>query len=160
MKKKISLLLIMIALLSNISPAQTPSAGAQASAEKVAALLDKSGYSFRKASNNVWVVSFTGKQITDVQVIITTVPDLLLASVIVAKKRQMRPTAEFFYKLLKLAHTYDLIKVGLDTDDDLFVRVEVKLRTMDVDEFKAYVKQTAAAADEIYGEVRTLLSAQ
>ncbi len=151
---------MMIALISHISPAQTQTINAQTSAERAASLLDKSGYTFRKASNNVWVVSFTGKQIADIQVVITTVPDLLLAGITVAKKRQMKPTAEFFYKLLKLAHTYDLVKVGLDTDDDLFVRIEAKMRTMDVDEFKAYVKQAAAAADEIYGEIRPLLSAQ
>lgn len=150
----------MIALISNIASAQTQTMTAQASAEKAAILLDKSGYSFRKASNNVWVVSFTGKQITDIQIVITTAPDFLLAGITIAKKRQMRPTAEFFYKLLKLAHTYDLVKVGLNSDDDLFVRVEVKMRSMDVDEFKAYVKQTAAAADEIYGEVKSLLTAQ
>lgn len=160
MKKKLSPLLIMIALITNIASAQTQTMSAQTSAEKVAILLDKSGYSFRKASNNVWVVSFTGKQIADIQVVITTTPDLLLAGITVAKKSRMRPTAEFFYKLLKLAHTYDLVKVGLDTDDDLFVRIEAKLRTMDVDEFKAYVKQTAAAADEIYGQIKPLISAQ
>ena len=160
MKKKILLLFLLISLVSNLSTAQTQTMTAQASAEKVAILLDKSGYSFRKASNNVWVVSFTGKQIADIQVIITTVPDLLLAGITVAKKGQMRPTADFFYKLLKLAHSYDLVKVGLDSDDDLFVRVEAKMRTMDVDEFKAYVKQAAAAADEIYGQIKPLLSAQ
>lgn len=160
MKKKILPPLLMIALLSNLTTAQTQTMSAQASAEKAAILLDKSGYTFRKASDNVWVVSFTGKQIADIQVIITTAPDVLLAGITVARKKQMRPTAEFFYKVLKLAHSYDLVKVGLDSDDDLFVRVEAKMRTMDVEEFKAYVKQTAAAADEIYGEVRSLLSAQ
>ncbi|MEW6210233.1 MAG: hypothetical protein AB1631_17840 [Acidobacteriota bacterium] len=158
MIKKSPLLFLMIALISNIAPAQTQNA--QASAEKVATLLDKSGYSFRKTSNNLWVVSFTGKQIADVQVIITSAPDLLLAGVTIARKNRMRPTAEFFYKLLKLAHSYDLVKVGLDTDDDLFVRVELRMRTMDVDEFKSYIKQTAAAADEIYGQIKPFLSAQ
>jgi hypothetical protein len=160
MKKKISLLFIMIAFVSSLSTAQTQTMNTQASAEKAAALLDKSGYTFRKASNNVWVVSFTGKQIADVQVVITTAPDLLLALVTVARKRQMKPTADFFYKLLKLVDTYDLVKIGLDTDDDLFVRVEAKMKTMDVEDFKACVKQTALAADALYGEIRPFLSAQ
>lgn len=150
----------MIALISNIASAQTQTMSAQASAEKAAALLDKSGYPFRKASENLWVVSFNGKQIADIQVIIRTAPDFLFADVTIAKKREMRPTAELFYKALKLAHSYDIVKIGLDNDDDLFVRVELKMRTMDVDEFKSYIKQTAAAADEIYGQIKPLLSAQ
>jgi hypothetical protein len=161
MKKSLPIL-AAIALIVNASftsEAKTPvrTQGGQEAKAKVAQLLEMSGYQYRKLQDNVWVIDYTGNQLKSFQVIVTSTTDLMLAGVVVAEKANMRPTAEFFYKLLKLSHDYDLIKIGLDGDDDLFVRVEARVKLLDAGEFKAYIKQLAAASDEVYGQIRLLL---
>lgn len=127
--------------------------------QKVEQFLKESGYSYRKASDSVWVIERQGKALTNMKIIIASDAGFVLAGVIVAKKAQLRVTSDLSFKLLKLAHAIDYVKVGFDDDEDLFVREEVRARLFDLQSFKNLIEDVSGAADRAYTEVKPFLVA-
>jgi hypothetical protein len=138
-----------------------PPQGAQksSSATKLAQILDQSGYTFTKAADNVWVIPFKGKALTEFSVFITSVEDIVVIGAVVAEKKNMKVTPEMMQKLLRLTHNLDRVKIGFDDEEDLFVRVEVSARVLDTEEFKANTEQVAAAADEVFAAIKPFVTA-
>ena len=85
--------------------------------------------------------------------------DFVVVGVIVAVKDNMRSSADLSFRLLKLNHSADYVKVGFDEDDDLFVRVEERIRIVDLQEFKAMVEKVDSSADTAYETVKPFLRA-
>jgi hypothetical protein len=77
--------------------------------------------------------------------------------VTVVEKRRMPVTTDFLHTLLKFNHEFDRVKVGLDADDDLSVRIDAPLRLADAQEFHDIVTQIKNASDEIYGKIEPQL---
>ena len=125
---------------------------------RLAGILERSGYAYKKAADNVWVVNFKGDSLADINVIVTSADDLIIMGVVVAEKSTMRVTPEMMRKLLKLTHEIDRVKIGLDSDDDLFVRAEVNGRLFDLEEFKSDMKQVAAASDKVHTAIKPFLA--
>ena len=117
-----------------------------ATVAKLAGCLERSGYSYTKAADNVWVVNYKDSTLGDIHVLVTSAEGLVVMGVVVAQKAKMNVTPEMMHRLLKLTHELDKVKIGLDSDDDLFVRAEVSSRIFDLIEFKADVQQVAAAS--------------
>lgn len=124
---------------------------------KLAGILERSGYAYKKAADNIWVVNFKGNSLADVNVIVTSAEGLVVMAVVVAQKSTMKVTPEMMYKLLKLTHDIDRVKIGFDSDDDLFVRSEVSTRLFDLEEFKFDMQQVAAASDQIHAAIKPFL---
>ncbi len=125
---------------------------------KLAQILERSGYTYRKAADNVWVVNFKGKSLSDINVFVTSAEDLVVMGAVVAAKKSMRVTAEMMFKLLRLVHDIDRVKIGFDDDEDLFVRAEVAARIFDLDEFKSDMEQVAAGTDKVHAAIKTYLT--
>ena len=123
-------------------------------AVKLEQLLTQSGYSFTKAADNVWVIKFRGKALPELNIIVTTTQALAIIGAVVVEKKNLKPSPELNYNLLKLNHKFDRVKIGIDDDEDLFVRVEVGARVLDLQEFKDNVEQVAAATDEVFAAIR------
>ena len=157
---------LLIALLALImSPnlyaqsQQKPAAPTTSTLEKIAGLLDQSGYSYTKVNENTWTIEFKGKALTDFNVVISSTPEgILVVVVIVAEKKNLKgKPPEMMYKLLKFEA--DFVKIGLNDHDDLFVSAELTIRTLDLQEFKDVVDQAAAAADQVYAIARPFMTA-
>jgi hypothetical protein len=157
---------VMLIITAVIVASATLRADAQSSAQaksdpqtvaRLAGILERSGYTYKKAANNVWVVNFKGDSLSDINVIVTSAEDLIIMGVVVAEKSAMRVTPEMMRKLLKLSHEIDRVKIGLDSDDDLFVRAEVNARLFDLEEFKSDMKQVAAASDKVHTAIKPFL---
>jgi hypothetical protein len=122
------------------------------------ALLQASGFPYRTTSMPTrWVIHFSGAHLQDIKVRLALGNDQdsdLIIFVTLAEKRRMPATADFRYKLLKMNHQYDQVKVGLDRDDDLSIRTDASLRVADVTYLKDVVNQIKSAADEIYGQIQ------
>lgn len=129
----------------------------QADAVRVEQLLQQSGYNYRKVSDGVWVIERQGKNLPKFTIIFASGTGFLVAGVIVAPKNTMNVTSEMMFKLLKLNHTFDYVKIGFDDDDDLFVRWEVKTRQLDLQEFKEGVERVSADADQTYQTIKPYL---
>jgi hypothetical protein len=75
----------------------------------------------------------------------------------VTPKATMPTTADFRYILLKANHEYDQVKVGLDGDDDLSVRIDASMRLADATYLKNVINQVKNASDEIYSKIQPQL---
>ena len=124
---------------------------------KLAHLLDKSGYKFTKVADNVWTVPFNGKSLGEFPLLVTSVQDLIIVGVVVAKKDSMRLSPEMLQKLLRMANDLDRVKIGIDDDGDLFLRVEVSARLFDAEELKVNFEQVAAAANDLHAAIKSFL---
>jgi len=124
---------------------------------KLAQILERSGYPYRKAGDNVWVVSFKGKSKPDIQVFVTSAENLIVMGTVVAAKASMKVTPELMFKLLRIVHDIDRVKIGFDDDQDLFLRAEVTSKCFDVDDFKSSMDQISAGTDKVYAAIKSSL---
>ncbi len=162
MKKQflISFILLMLFAVSAIAQTQSEEPKLdKASATKIAQLLEESGHSYGKASTNVWTVKFKGNNLEDVNVIVIGHDGMLIMVSVVAEKKDYKASPELLMKLLRLNDDYDRLKIGIDDDGDLFVRIDLTLRVVDAQEFKTNVEQVSAAADEIQAVIKPYLVA-
>jgi hypothetical protein len=145
-------------LLSLVLPmaAQSSADGAA----KMVSLMQANSYNFiTTKSPTVWVIHFTGTHLKDIKVVLALDADnnQMVIFVTVVEKRRMPVTTDFMHLLLKQNHELDRVKVGLDADDDLSVRIDAPLRIADAAEFKDIVTQIKNASDEIYGKIEPQL---
>src|SRR5262249_49952788 len=142
-RRTLALLLAVVVAFSVVSPAQSRPEWAN----KVERLLQGSSYKFKHATGtaaaNVWIIDFTGKSLPTFEVRIAGSDDLVVIFVTIARKRQLNVNADFLYKLARFNNDLDRVKVGIDDDGDLFVRADVSVRTLDLEELKAQVDQVA-----------------
>lgn len=124
---------------------------------KLAQILEQSGYAYRKAADNVWVVDFKGKSLSEINIFVTSAQDLIVMGAVVAPKKSMKVTPEMMFKIFRLVHDIDRVKVGFDDDEDLFVRAEVFARLFDLEEFKSYMDQVAAGTDKVHAAIKPYL---
>jgi len=117
------------------------------------AMLKQTGYTYNTHNPTTWSIDLTRKNLGKVRVILSTGSDILVTFVIVAKKAQIQKTPQLMDRLLTANHDYDYTKIGLDKDGDLFVRIDMPLRTIDATELKSIIDQVANASDEIYAKV-------
>lgn len=165
--------LLSVALLSaalfSVAPqlhAQAPAdtAAAQALAdktEKLVRLMKEDNFSYvTTTSPTVFVIHLTGDHLKDIKIILAIGSDDdsdLVVFVTVTPKATMPTTADFRYILLKANHEYDQIKVGLDGDDDLSVRIDATMRLADATYLKNVINQVKNASDEIYAKIQPQL---
>ena len=145
-------------LLSLVVPmaAQTTDQGIA----KMVSLMKANNYDYvTTKSPTVWVIHFTGTHLRDDKVVLAldTNNNQMVIFVTVVEKRRMPVTIDFLHTLLKFNHEYDRVKVGLDADDDLSVRIDAPLRLADSQEFHDIVTQIKNASDEIYGNIEPQL---
>jgi len=128
-------------------------------AAKIRQYLDKLGGSYTKVSDTLWTVPYEGKSLKNYDVFVSTVPntDLVVFGVSLAAKKNLKPSEDFYLKLLNYNNDVDTVKVVIDEDGDLLVRADVNGRTMDFQEFKDIVEQVAAATDELHSQIRASL---
>jgi Putative bacterial sensory transduction regulator len=130
--------------IGNLSPA---------TAESMDAMLQQTGYQFNTHNATTWSIDLDRKNLGKVKVILSTGSDILVTFVIVAKKAGIQKTPQFMEALLTANHDYDYTKIGLDKDGDMFVRIDMPLRTVDAAELKSIIDQVANASDEVYAKV-------
>jgi hypothetical protein len=126
-------------------------------AARIAQLLEGSGYSYKKETEKVWSIDFTGKSLSSFKVVLVTQEELLVILTVVAKKTEFTVSPELLRKLLQFNNSIDRVKVGFDDEGDIFVRTDLSHRVIDDDEFKLNVKQVAAATDEVYAGIKPFL---
>jgi hypothetical protein len=167
MKKHTSLLITALALLLALQNVSAQKAGqAQPKAEPKAAkspprmleILEASGYSYTKAKDNVWTIPFQGKTLAQFNVFVALSSNLVVIGAVPVEKKNLNVTPELMRKLLQFNEDLDRVKVGIDEEGDLFIRVDSSLRVMDAEEFKAIVEQVAAATDVVYSGIRQFVT--
>ena len=72
----------------------------------------------------------------------------------VVKQKDYKPSAEMFSTLLLQNDAMDRVKIGLDDEREVVVRIDLIIRLLDKREFTENLDQLAAASDQIYGIVK------
>jgi len=117
------------------------------------AMLKQTGYTYTTHNATTWSIDLTKKNLGKTKVILSTGSEILVTFVIVAKKAAIQKTPQMMEALLTANHDYDYTKIGLDKDGDMFVRIDMPLRSLDATELKSVIDQVANASDEVYAKV-------
>ncbi len=150
--------LLLAAILSCLClGAVAADSGDSNDAAKIGRLLQRSGYNFTAKTDSVWTVDYHGKALGDFKVILATESGLLVTFVIVAHHGDILMDQDLALTMLKLNHSLDRVKVGIDDDGDAFVRADENVRVLDQTEFKDCIEQVAASADETYAAMKPYL---
>ncbi len=162
MKKPFSIFVLFALLtlltVSALAQEQKPALD-KASVTKIVQMLEDSGHTYGKSADNVWVVRFRGNTLDDIRVITSGHENMMFMLVVVAEKKEFRASSDLMMKLLRLNDDYDRLKVAIDDDGDLILRIDLSLRVTDSQEFKANVEQISAAADEIATAIKPFMVA-
>ena len=126
-------------------------------AARIDTLLQRNGFKADRKNDVVWAIDEQGKELGNYKVVVTTGGGLLVVFVILAHKADMNMNEELAYKMLKMNHEFDRVKVGIDDDGDAFVRADTSVRVLDEVEMKDQIEQVSAAADEAYGDIKDYL---
>lgn len=121
---------------------------------KAARLLNESGFSLTKVEENLWTIPFEGKTQKKITVMTTVVNDVLLAMSVVAFKKELKLEPDLMRKLLKANSDFDRVKIGIDDEGDVFVRIDMSIRVLDKDELKQNLDQVAATSDEVFALIK------
>ena len=70
----------------------------------------------------------------------------------------MRAATEAMKTLLRLDHSLDLVEIGFEDDDDIFVSIDLHPRVVDVQELKAGIEQVALSTDSVYQAIKRFLT--
>ena len=130
---------------------------------RVSALLSASKIKFAKHSspkNVAWTIDRRGAERGQFQVVVTVKGDLLIVFVTVEQKARIQRTPELDQKLLKMSHKFDFAKIGIDDDDDVFVRIDTHLRLLDSAALVEIVEQVSRVTDNVYLALKPYLSAK
>ena len=128
---------------------------------RVSALLSASKIKFVKHSGSktaAWTIDRRGIERGEFQVVVTVKSDLLIVFVTVEQKARLQRTPELDQKLLKMSHQFDFAKIGIDDDDDVFVRIDTHLRLLDSAALVEIVEQVARVTDIVYLALKPYLA--
>ena len=120
---------------------------------RVSALLTAAKIKFAKHSNPktaAWTIDRRGVERGEFQVVLTVKSDLLIVFVTVEQKARLLRTPELDQKLLKMSHKFDFAKIGIDDDDDVFVRIDTHLRLLDSAALAEIIEQVSRVTDIVY----------
>jgi hypothetical protein len=124
---------------------------AKAPVSRLDSMLSKTGYEFSNADDNVFVAKQEGKNLKDIIIIATETDGLTVLLTVVKEKATANMTLAHYKQILKLTLEFDKVKIGLDDDESLMIRIDMTSRTMDVEELTENIAQIGAACDEAYG---------
>lgn len=96
----------------------------------------------------VWILTRSGPNIGYFQLRLSHRSGTLVTQVIISRKMVSGLGAAT--DILRLANKLEHVKVGLDADDDWFIRNESRLKSVDAEEFKLNIDRVAEAADRVY----------
>ena len=164
MKKSVCFLIVLALALVIAAPARAQNDSSAPTPEnmaKLASLLPTTGYVFKQHNSSVWSVDVQGKTSQKTfRLIVSTGGDAAVIFITVTPKATLPATPDFLQKLLRFNHSLDQVKVGLDRDDDLSVRVDARMRILDEAELTAIIHQVINSSDEIYKQISPYLLPQ
>ena len=124
---------------------------------KVDQWLKQSGYKYTKAAETVWIIKSKGNALSEFETFVAVNENVVVIGVVMAKQKDLKMSEDVLFKLLKLNHDNDFVKIGIDGDNDLFVRLERKVRTLDLEELKSCYAEVVAASDNVYTQIKPFL---
>lgn len=153
-----STLTFAFAIFAFVSLASTDALAQESASTKVARLLNEATFPVTKVEKDLWTIKFEGKARKEIIVAVSVADgDMVLALAFFSESEKVNLPPQVLVKLLRLNDQYDRVKVGIDKEGAVFVRLDMTARTLDKDEFVTGIDQVAAVADHAYSEIRAHL---
>ncbi len=132
-----------------VARAQAPASSVPASrdVDRLATLLEHTGLKYQKAGDGVWLLDFAAENKV-VRVLVAASGGLAVFATTLKGAPGVDVTKDDLLAINKLNAEVDRVKIGLDDDRDLFLRVDLTLRTLDAEDLKVNASQVAAAAQK------------
>ena len=111
-----------------------------------------------KVQKDIWQLHFEGKALKKFYVVATEGDGYIILFATVALQNEYKPSPELTKKLLKTAWNTDRVKIGLNDEDAIIVRIDLSLRVTDKREFTECVDQVAAVTDQVFEAVKPFLA--
>lgn len=121
-------------------------------------LLQQSGYDVKKVKANSWYIERVGKVHPRIRILIGSSSTSVAINAVIASKRNLRLTADAYYKLMKLSYDFNYVRICIDTDNDLIVMAQRKSIWLNLQELKDTIEKVTTAADRAYGEMRLFIT--
>jgi hypothetical protein len=119
-----------------------------AGAPRLPDLLQQSGLKYQQVGDGIWLLGFGVGPDKTVRVFVTESGGLALIGTTLKRDGDADVTRDELLAINRLNAEVDRVKIGLDDKMNLFVRVDLTLRTLDAEDLKVNVSQVAAAADK------------
>lgn len=152
---------LFVALLAASVHAQSPApAPPQTDADRVDQLLAGTKFAAKRIEGSkqpVWTIKRKSEVLKEFEVILTVKNGLLTTFVTVATKDNIKRSPELCDKLLKFNYAYDSVKIGFDGDEDAYVRMDSRLRVVDLQEFTQVIEQVSTTGEALYRELQPYL---
>ena len=149
---------MLAASLTLAAQAQHPPS--QSDIERLDGIVKESKFTAKKIDNPkqpVWSIKRKGENLKEFEVIFIVKDGVLVTFVTVAPKASLKRTPELLEKMLKMNYQYDTVKIGFDDDDDAYVRIDQRMRIVDVQEFNQIIDQVSMAADTLQAELKPFM---
>jgi hypothetical protein len=116
-------------------------------------LIAKAEGPYTKLAVGVWSTPYRGKNMPAITVRIAAAQGGIFFFVDLFERKSVSLSRNLLVKIAELNSDFDYGKVAL-SEDALLVRLDVRAKLIDLDEFKAMEAQTANIADQAYGVIK------
>ncbi len=129
---------------------------------KVNQLENATGYAFRTTTDSSVTTYHVTKSTGDIKVVLAIsslggkIPQLVVFCT-VTPSATLPNNAVFYRALLHYSLQYDMVKVGLDSDSDLSVRIDIPLETLDAQTLKVVIDQVANVSNDVLTDIKSQL---
>jgi hypothetical protein len=122
--------------------------------DHVVALLESTGYQYAKISENNWRIQFKATSVPTLDVVITLVDDLMVASVFIGSKKDVSMDKDTLMVLLRQSNDIDAAKSCVDDAGNVRFRFDENLRTVDQMQFTYILRQVTQGTDELLKKLK------
>jgi Putative bacterial sensory transduction regulator len=145
--------LLALALLSPAAATPLPVCAAPA-AHSLDTCIKTCGFSIEHVDKAVWATQIQAAEGSTQKVILASSDDMLVVFAIPVEKKQLASHPELVSQVSAFNEQFDLVKVFVDKDGDLSVRVDCHLRILDPKELKDLISQVANVAEQVQKKAR------
>ena len=118
-------------------------------AHSIESCIKDCGFSIEQVDKTVWATQIQAAGGSTQRVVLATSDDMLVVFSIPFDKKQLGAHPDLAKQLSAFNEDYDLVKVFIDKDGDLSVRVDFHLRVLDAQELKDLISQVANVAEQV-----------
>lgn len=138
---------------------EEPLANAQTIAN-VKKLVEDSKIPFQQVGNDMWILSYKGKNKKDIKVMVSPSDYIIVYMLDLCDPKNLIVNEELYKKMIKLSNEYDMIKFVFSNSGVLYIRLDSYTKTIDLTQFIEQADQIATAADSAYPELKKFFKAE
>ena len=119
-------------------------------------LLLKVALPYRIINDSLAVIPYSGSSIPDYQIVIQRVSDLCIIYTNLSEVQSFKDDSLVMHHLLQQADHFDLIKIGMDQHNDVYIRSDAFIDLLNSKYMERLIRQVANVANIVAGEIAQL----